>query len=196
MLRARPSLTSVTPVIPGTMSGQQQPTGRQPVSRTETITSRLPDQLPLRLAGRRGVPYGVVRHVDRETGRTHDTPVPMSTSSGAFVVPLLEGTEPDWYRDVRAAGSCTVAWQGSAYIGGSPRLVSPSVGRAAFPGPLHRLLARNGVEEYLWVERGPELPGAYRDVAVRYPSRPIVAGLAWVALVAALAVWRPWKREE
>ncbi len=120
----------------------------------------------------------------------------MGTAGGAFVVPLVDGTESDWYRNVRAADACTVAWQGRAYVGGSPRLVSPAVGRAAFPGPLHRLLKRNGVEQYLWVERGAELPGAYRDIAVRYPSRPVVAGLVGVALLAALAVRRPWSREK
>lgn len=178
------------------MSQHQQSTDSQLQHRARYYDKRFLDPLVLRLAGRPGAPHGVVRHEGRNTGRVYDTPVLLGTTSGRFVIPLSGGVEADWYQDVRAAGECTVAWQGRAYRADSPRLVSPSVARAAFPLGTHRLAAATGADEFLRLERGEEVPGEYRAIVERHPSRPVVAGLAGAALLAGLAVRRLRSREE
>jgi deazaflavin-dependent oxidoreductase (nitroreductase family) len=174
------------------MSQRQQTPARRLQHRARYYSRRFLHPLALRVAGRPGSPYGVVRHEGRETGRVYETPVLVGATSGRFVIPLSGGVEADWYRDVRAAGECTVAWQGRAYRADSPRLVSPAVARAAFPLGTHRLAQATGAEEFLRLERGEEVPGEYRAIVERHPG----GGAAAAGLAFGLAAWWLWSRRD
>lgn len=140
----------------------------------------------LGFAGRRYVPYGLVRHVGRRSGRTYDTPVLVGTTEDRVVVPLIYGADTDWCRNVRAAGECTVAWQGRAVEATSPRLVGPGDVQGAFPGWVRWATGVAGAEQYLALDRGDEVPEAYRAVAGAHPVWP--SALALAVLVAALVL--------
>jgi deazaflavin-dependent oxidoreductase (nitroreductase family) len=78
--------------------------------------SRLFNRVVLLVAGTRWLPlYGVVEHVGRRSGRRFRTPVVARPTVDGFVVPMPWGEGTDWYRNVRAAGSCTLQWNGRAY---------------------------------------------------------------------------------
>ena len=171
-------------------STRNRSASRRLQDRLRVFNRHVLNPLTLRLAGRPGVPYGLVCHVGRRSGRRYDTPVLVGTMDGAFVVPLPYGADVDWHRNVRAAEGCTVVWQGRAFRGESPELIPPAAGTPAFPGGLHWLLQRVGAERYLRLERGQERPGTYRAITERHPSGPAVALLAAVAVLAGLAVGR------
>lgn len=174
------------------MASEQESRDRRVQDRVRVLNKRLLNPATLRLAGRPLVPYGVVRHVGRRSGRRYDTPVLVSAVGDQFVVPLPYGVDTDWYRNVRAADECTVVYGGSAHRAESPRLVDPSAVPSAFPDWQAQLLLEAGADQYLRMDRGEEVPAEYREVTGEYPAGPAIAGLAGVAGAALLAValWR------
>lgn len=178
------------------MEGAHKSRYREVQDRVRDLNKRVLNPATLRLAGRRGVPYGVVRHTGRKSGETYDTPVLVGTSGDRFVVPLIYGTDVDWYRNVRAADGATVVWQGNAYRVTAPRLTEPATVPEAFPAWMHQLTELGGADQYLRLERGQEVPEEYRDVTQKYPARPAVVGLAGtgVALLAG-TLWRVRNRD-
>jgi deazaflavin-dependent oxidoreductase (nitroreductase family) len=60
-------------------------------------------------------PFSLVRHVGRKTGKAYETPLILARSGGDFVAELTYGPDVAWYRNVVAAGGCTVLFQGVEY---------------------------------------------------------------------------------
>ena len=162
---------------------------REAQDRVRDVNKRFLNPAAMRLAGRPGAPYGIVRHVGRRSGRRYDTPVLVGTHGDRFVVPLLYGTDVDWYRNVRAADECVVVYGGRAYRAESPRLVTPAAASGAFPAWQRRLIEGAGADQYLRMDRAEELPAEYRDAAEEHPAGPAVAGLAGAALAVGI-LWR------
>ena len=78
----------------------------------------------LRLAGTRLAPfYAVLEHTGRHSGKTFRTPVVLRTTPDGFIVPMPWGERTDWYRNVRAAGGCTIRWRGRRYAMTAPELL-------------------------------------------------------------------------
>lgn len=57
-------------------------------------------------------PFSLVRHVGRRSGRVRETPVILARTADGFVVELTYGPKVDWYRNIVAAGGCTVVHRG------------------------------------------------------------------------------------
>ncbi len=83
------------------------------------------------VAGRQHSPYAILHHVGRRSGYAYATPVVAELSSESFIIALPYGTGVDWYRNVLAAGSCTLTWNGQEY-----QLVEPELLDAAIAEPL------------------------------------------------------------
>ncbi|NHN58788.1 MULTISPECIES: nitroreductase family deazaflavin-dependent oxidoreductase [Halorussus] len=171
------------------MAGETEARDRQARDRVRDVNKRYLNPAAMRLAGRRGMPYGIVRHVGRRSGERYDTPVLVGTRGDRFVVPLPYGTDTDWYRNVRAADECVVIYGGHAYRAESPRLAAPAAVSGVFPAWQRRLIERAGADQYLRMDRAEELPAEYRGATERHPAGPAVAGLAG----AALAAWVLWR---
>ena len=60
-------------------------------------------------------PFSLVRHVGRKTGRQYETPLLLAREGDAFVAELTYGPGVAWYRNVVAAGRCTVLDRGVEY---------------------------------------------------------------------------------
>lgn len=172
-----------------TTAAGTRPLHRRLQDRLRVVNKHVLNPVLLRLAGRRYVPYGLVRHEGRRSGRTYDTPVLVGTTGDRVVVPLIYGADTDWCRNVRAAGECTVLWQGRAYRATSPRLVEPGEAPGAFPGWAHPLIRAAGAREYLAMDRGPEVPEEYDAVAGDHPAWPVAVGLAAILALVVLAWW-------
>jgi deazaflavin-dependent oxidoreductase (nitroreductase family) len=70
------------------------------------------NRLTVRLARSGHGPFSLVRHVGRRSGRAYETPVILAEVPGGFVAELTYGPDVDWYRNVVAAGGCTVLHHG------------------------------------------------------------------------------------
>jgi deazaflavin-dependent oxidoreductase (nitroreductase family) len=60
-------------------------------------------------------PFALVRHVGRKTGRRYETPLLLARVDEGFVAELTYGPNVAWYRNVVAAGHCTVIAVGAAF---------------------------------------------------------------------------------
>lgn len=69
----------------------------------------------LRIAGRPGSKTAVVRHRGRVTGRPFATPIGAVPAADGFVVALPYGPGVDWVRNLRAAGSGELDFDGRQY---------------------------------------------------------------------------------
>ncbi|GJF02422.1 nitroreductase/quinone reductase family protein [Pseudonocardia sp. D17] len=90
-------------------------------------------------------PWSLVRHVGRRSGRSYETPLLLARTSDGFVAELTYGPAVDWYRNIAAAGGCTVVHRGRSYTVDGVEPCSTDDGLAAFrgvPGVLLRLLRR------------------------------------------------------
>lgn len=96
------------------------------------LTGRLA-RLPL-------TPFALVRHVGRKSGKTYETPLIIQKVEGGFVIALTYGPEVDWFRNVKAAGGCTLIWHQREYQVGAPEVIEPEQGRAAYRQPFRFIL--------------------------------------------------------
>ena len=88
-------------------------------------TTRIFNKFVLPLAGTCLLPlYGVLVHRGRRSGKTFRTPVVVRPTGDGFIVPMPWGEGTDWYRNVRAAGECTVRWKGRDYALTQPEVVA------------------------------------------------------------------------
>jgi deazaflavin-dependent oxidoreductase (nitroreductase family) len=113
-----------------------------------------------RLAGRRHFNMAArIHHRGRRSGRPYMTPATARLNGDTFWVSLTFGSGSDWCRNVRAAGECTIRWQGRDY-----RAVNPVVvGRAAALTAAGRAFKRRerammraiGIKEFLRLDAAP-----------------------------------------
>ena len=106
--------------------------GRQEVlNKVLKFNKHVLNPVMLTVAGRKHSPYAILHHVGRRSGHAYATPVVAESGPDSFVITLPYGTGVDWYRNVLAAGRCTLTWNGQEYT-----LVEPELLDAATAEPL------------------------------------------------------------
>ena len=93
------------------------------------------------LAGTQFGPFALVRHIGRRSGKQYATPLLARQVQDGFVIELTYGPDVDWYRNVVAAGGCTLVMHGHEYITKGIETLDTETGRAAFT-PTQRLILR------------------------------------------------------
>jgi hypothetical protein len=76
-----------------------------------------------------------VKHVGRKTGRAYETPLMLAALGLDFVAELTYGPQVAWYRNVVAAGRCTVVVKGVEYRIDRIGPCDEQVGLRAFGAP-------------------------------------------------------------
>lgn len=110
--------------------------------------SRLFNPLALLFAGTRIFPlYGVIKHRGRKSGKEFRTPVVVRPVDGGFIVPMPWGPTTDWFRNVRAAGGCTIRWKGRDYEVVDPEVLDTEAAMAAFGSTQRAALGRFGIRQ-------------------------------------------------
>ncbi|MEX0985200.1 MAG: nitroreductase [Actinomycetota bacterium] len=66
----------------------------------------------MKRAGRPGAYAGVIEHRGRATDRVYRTPVGIRPTNDGFVIALPYDTRPDWIKNVLAAGSARLVYEG------------------------------------------------------------------------------------
>jgi deazaflavin-dependent oxidoreductase (nitroreductase family) len=102
----------------------------------------------LQSAGTARSPFAVVGHIGRRSGRTYATPVIVRRAKAGFAFALTYGPQVDWYRNILAAGSCTLRWRGKTYMLEHPEPMSAEVGVLAFPFALRWVLKLNRIRHF------------------------------------------------
>lgn len=113
------------------------------------FNKRWTNRVTMLSAGRPHSPYAVIHHVGRRSGQPYVTPVITGLVPGGFVIPLGYGDAVDWYRNLQAAGGCTLEWQGNMYTVGSPELVDAATALPAFPRYWRGQLRLYGINRFV-----------------------------------------------
>jgi hypothetical protein len=77
----------------------------------------------LRMAGKEGATMGLLHHRGRSSGREYVTPLGPSAEPGGFAVALPYGAGTDWLRNLHAAGSGVLVFDGRTYRVDNPEVV-------------------------------------------------------------------------
>src|ERR671936_845030 len=101
-------------------------------------------------AGTRLMPlYGVLEHRGRRSGKVFRTPVVVRPTSDGFIVKKPWGETTDWYRNVRAAGGCSIRWKGRTYTLTQPKVLDAASAESAFGGFQRSAMQRFGIQRVL-----------------------------------------------
>jgi deazaflavin-dependent oxidoreductase (nitroreductase family) len=106
-------------------------------------------------------PFAVIYHVGRRSGKPYETTIMVWPMEDGFVIALTYGPEVDWYRNILAAGHCTLLWHGRVYALEKPEPLAAQTALLAFPQFLRPILRRSGTQDfvsmrYQGVERASE----------------------------------------
>ena len=107
------------------------------------------NRLALLFAGKPHSMYAVIEHAGRRTGRTYQTPVIVTPAPGAFLISLPFGDRTDWYRNLVAAGSARIYWQGGTYTVGRPEPANKREAAPFFSLPVRAALRIYGVNRFV-----------------------------------------------
>jgi len=91
-------------------------------------------------------PFSLICHIGRKTGKPYETPLLLAAHGNDFIAELTYGPRVAWYRNVVAAGHCTVLAKGVEYRIDAVQPCDPEVGLRAFGYPaalVLRLLRRH-----------------------------------------------------
>src|SRR5215207_585638 len=105
--------------------------------------------LTRRLAHSSFGPFSIIRHVGRRSGKQYETPIIVAPTEDGFVIELTYGPDVDWYKNVLAAGGCTVIWHGKEYVIDKLEPIDAETGRAAFPLPARLILRVTKRQHYV-----------------------------------------------
>ena len=118
-------------------------------------TRRL-NPLMLSLAGSRRLPMlAVIHHRGRRSGRSYTTPLSARPTADGFVIPLTFGDRADWFRNVQAAGGCTIRWRGVNYPVIEPVVVDWATARSAFYPVERVVMPIIGIEQFVRLRHAP-----------------------------------------
>lgn len=81
------------------------------------------NRLQVRTAGAPGNATGLLRHRGRTSGREYATPIGPFPVEDGFEVALPYGPDVDWLRNLRAAGSAVLEFDGARYRVENPEVV-------------------------------------------------------------------------
>lgn len=85
-------------------------------------------------------PFAIIQHVGRRSGKAYETPIIVGPINNGFVIELTYGPDVDWYKNVLAAGGCTIIWHGRDYLINRVDPLDVQTGRSAFPLPAQMIL--------------------------------------------------------
>ena len=93
------------------------------------------NRMTLHLAGHAA--FADLEHVGRKSGTLRHTPVRAFRTGDTVVIGLNFGRQSDWYRNIKAAGTCRLRLHGEQLTLGAPALVPVEQGVRGMPWPFH-----------------------------------------------------------
>jgi deazaflavin-dependent oxidoreductase (nitroreductase family) len=108
------------------------------------------------ISGTQRSSWGLLTHVGRRSGRVYQTSLGTNAYGDGFLLPLGYGPRTDWYRNLMAAGVCTLAWKGRSYQLERPELISGPEAMRAWPIRDRILLQLAGMHDFVWLHQSHE----------------------------------------
>ncbi|HWU40337.1 MAG TPA: nitroreductase family deazaflavin-dependent oxidoreductase, partial [Candidatus Acidoferrum sp.] len=102
-------------------------------------------------AGRVHSLFALVQHVGRKSGREYSTPVRLVRRGDSFIIPMIYGNRSDWYKNLLAAGTMKLTWQGQTHRVGNAEPLEVSLAEKEFPWISRFLFRLEGLPAFLRV---------------------------------------------
>ena len=96
--------------------------------------------------------FALVRHVGRHSGKPYETAIMVWPTGEGFVIALTYGPKVDWYRNILAAGGCTIFWHRKVYAVGKPEPIDAKTALPVLPTPFRQILRRIGLQDFVRVK--------------------------------------------
>jgi deazaflavin-dependent oxidoreductase (nitroreductase family) len=109
-----------------------------------------------KISGTRRSSWGLLTHIGRRSGHVYQTSLGTVDYGDGFLLPLGYGPQTDWYRNLMAAGTGTLAWKGRTYRLERPELISGPEAMRAWPPMSQMLLRLAGMHEFVWLHQSTE----------------------------------------
>lgn len=119
--------------------------------RMRFINKRFLNPVMRKIAGAAHSPIALVRHTGRRSGRAFATPIMVRRAGGGFVIALTYGPDVDWLRNLEAAGSGGIRWNGAEYRIGKPQAVAPQVALKRFSAVQRPILRLLKIDDFIMV---------------------------------------------
>jgi deazaflavin-dependent oxidoreductase (nitroreductase family) len=120
-------------------------------NRIRYFNKHITNRILRRFASSSRGPFAVIYHVGRRSGKPYETTIMVWPRGDGFVIALTYGPEVDWYRNVLAAGHCTLLWHGRVYALEKPESLAAQTALLAFPQFLRPILRRSGTQDFVSV---------------------------------------------
>jgi deazaflavin-dependent oxidoreductase (nitroreductase family) len=130
--------------------------------RLRTFNKHITNRLTRHLARCSWGPIALVRHFGRRSGTAYETPIMVERAGDGFLIALTYGPGVDWYRNVLAAGHCTLLWHGRKYALSKPEPLAVQTALQQLPQPQRLILRLLGTQHFVRMkaERIAGTPGA------------------------------------
>lgn len=113
------------------------------------FSKRMLNPIALTFAGRAGMPYAVLCHVGRHSGKRYATPLLAQQVTQGWLIPLTYGKVTDWYLNIEQTGECRIQWQGQSLLAMRPELVDAAHAYPLFPFALRLALRIAGIRQFV-----------------------------------------------
>ncbi len=110
----------------------------------------------LKRAGSQRSATAILTHVGRRSGRTYETPLGAAAYGDGFVLSLAYDPDTDWCRNMMAARTGALAWNGQTYELVRPEIISGPQVLQAWPIRERIALRAAGIQDFLWLRRKRE----------------------------------------
>lgn len=130
-------------------------------SRLRKFNKRVTNKITGRFANSSRGPFAIIHHVGRKSGKPFETTIMVEPMGDGFMIALTYGEAVDWYRNLVAAGHCTIFWHGKEYRLGRPEPVDVETALKMYPTFQRMILRLNGTPHFVHLKTlVPELVGA------------------------------------
>lgn len=96
-------------------------------------------------------PFAIIYHVGRKSGKSYETTIMVWPLEDSFVIALTYGEAVDWYRNILAAGHCTILWHKKVYALGKPESLDVETALQAFP-PFFKRILQGRVQHFVQLQ--------------------------------------------
>ena len=137
------------------------------VTRVRRFNRAVTNPQAMKTAGQPGATAAAIEHVGRTSGTVYRTPIGPVVADDGFVIPLPYGLSPDWLKNVMAAGSAIIVYEGVTYSVNDPQIIPSSAALDYVPAAEQRALRAFAVDQFLRVRR--EEPKEVHELIVESP---------------------------
>ena len=97
----------------------------------------------------------MVTHIGRKTGRRRQAVLEVvhyNRATHECIVVSGYGDHADWYRNIQAAGGCTIRWNGTEYATEKPERIDAPAALPMFPLAVRLVLQAFGIKQFVKIE--------------------------------------------